>query len=466
MAFMGPGPGRTGTKRPYPTDFSNFGPRLGFAYAIAPKTVLRGGFGIFYQTLGNGGCGCTLGFGGRPGVAQSDGRNPAFQWDGGVPSPSGGTPPFIDPAIGNFLDVDYIGQDFGKAPRVYNWSFNIQHEIKSWLLDIAYVGNRARGLNSTLEYNQVSPQYLSLGGLMTQPITSPDVAAAGYTAPFAGFGNRTLAQSLRPFPQYLFIFDRNSGDGRTWYDSLQTRIERRFGTMQMQASYTWSKSLSSLHFRQIFSQNFNVAAQDNYNLAAEKSYLPFDQPHVFNWLATWELPFGKGQKFLNTSSRAMNLLVGGWNLATAFRYSVPTPIRLQSTNTLANVLFTRDRRVNQIGQDVRGSASRGELDPDNASARWFAPVFANPAQYAFGTAAWYHDDFRQPHQLSENFQKEFSVIPIFDRDVKIRYRADFFNVFNRVDFNVDQNFQSANFGRATGPNLGARIITMGLRAEF
>ncbi|MDX1981113.1 MAG: hypothetical protein SFV51_12655, partial [Bryobacteraceae bacterium] len=471
IVFMGPGAGRTGTKRPYDTDFSNVGPRLGFAYALTSKTVIRGGWGIYYQTLGNGGCGCTLGFGGRPGVAQSDGRNPAFLWDGGLPRPSGGQPPFIDPTIGNFLDVDYIGPDFGRAPRVYNWSFNIQHEVKNLLLDIAYVGNRGKGLNSTLDFNQVAPDRLALGDLLLRPINSPEVQAAGFRAPFEGFGNRSLAQALRPFPQYLFIQDRNTGDGQTWYDSLQARVERRFGGLQTQASYTFSKSLSTLHFRQIFSQNFNVGAQDNYNLQPEKSYLPFDQPHVFNWLFTWDLPFGRGQKFMSGASRAMNLLVGGWNVATAFRYNVPAPIRLQSTNTLANALFTRARKVDQVNQNVRGGASRGDLNPDNASARWFTPgAFVNPAQqFAFGTAAWHHDDLRNPRQLSENFaiQKNFAVVKLSeDQDLKIRYRADFFNVFNRVDFNVDTNFQSPNFGRATGPNLGARIITMGLMVDF
>ncbi|MEZ5399013.1 MAG: carboxypeptidase regulatory-like domain-containing protein [Bryobacteraceae bacterium] len=471
IAFMGPGAGRTGTKRPYNTDFTNFGPRLGFAYALGGKTVIRGGWGIFYQTLGNGGCGCTLGFGGRPGVAQSDGRNPAFQWDAGLPSPSGGTPPFIDPTIGNFLDVDYIGPDFGRAPRVYNWSFNIQHEFKNVLFDVAYVGNRGRGLNSTLDANQVSPDQLALGSLLLQRIDSPAVAAAGFTKPFDAFpGNRSLAQALRPYPQYLNIQDRNTGDGKTWYDSLQVRLERRFGSLQTQVSYTWSKSLSALHYRQIFSQNFNVGAQDNYNLNPEKSYLPFDQPHVLNWLFTWDLPFGKGQKFLGDANRALNLVVGGWNLATAFRYNVPGPVRLASTNTLANALFTRARKVDQVNQGVRGGASRGDLNPDNAAARWFSPgTFANPAQYAFGTAAWYHTNLRNPRQRSENFaiQKNFAVIPISDRqELKIRYRADFFNVFNRVDFNVNTNFQSGDFGRATAPNLGARIITMGLMLDF
>ncbi|HMY73461.1 MAG TPA: TonB-dependent receptor, partial [Blastocatellia bacterium] len=100
LVFAGPGTGRTGTKRFYPTDFSDVGPRVGFAYKATPKTVVRGGFGIYYQTLGNGGCGCNLGFGGPPGNLLADGVNPAVQWDAGLSIPQGAKPPFIDPGFG------------------------------------------------------------------------------------------------------------------------------------------------------------------------------------------------------------------------------------------------------------------------------------------------------------------------------------------------------------------------------
>ncbi|MCP5119246.1 MAG: hypothetical protein GY953_51245, partial [bacterium] len=164
MIFPGSGAGRTGEKRLYPTDWSNVGPRAGFAWRVGPKTVLRGGFGIYYQTLGNGGCGCTLGFSGAPAQVNSDGLNAAFLWDGGIPTPPGFTaPPFIDPTIGNGQNVSYQGPNFGKAPRYLNWSFTIQHEISKFLIDVAYLGNRGSGLNSSLPFNQVDPKHLSLG---------------------------------------------------------------------------------------------------------------------------------------------------------------------------------------------------------------------------------------------------------------------------------------------------------------
>jgi hypothetical protein len=143
LTFAGPGAGRIGEKRFYPTDYKDFGPRIGFAYRLTDRTVIRGGWGIFYQTLGNGGCGCTLGFAGPPTQVNSDGLNGAFAFDGGIPVPANvARPPFIDPTFGNGRDVDYLGPNFGRAPRVQNWSFNIQHQIKEFVIDLAYVGNR------------------------------------------------------------------------------------------------------------------------------------------------------------------------------------------------------------------------------------------------------------------------------------------------------------------------------------
>ncbi|MCB1018937.1 MAG: TonB-dependent receptor, partial [Acidobacteria bacterium] len=180
MAFAGSGAGRIGQKRFYPTDFSNIGPRVGFAYRLDDKTVLRAGWGVFYQTLGNGGCGCTLGFAGPPTQVQSDGINGAFQLSGGIPVPANvARPPFIDPTFGNGRDVDYLGPNFGNAPRYQNWSVNVQRTMGNFLVDLAYVGNRGTGLSSSIPINQVDPKYLTLGSLLRQNINSAEVQAAG-----------------------------------------------------------------------------------------------------------------------------------------------------------------------------------------------------------------------------------------------------------------------------------------------
>ncbi len=471
--FPGSGPNRLGVTRFWPTDYTNLGPRAGFAYQINQKTVLRGGFGIFYEATSNGGCGCTLGANGS--FAQiSDGLNAPFQWDGGIPKPAGyQPPPFLGPSIGNGLSVDYLGPTFGKAPRVYNWSLSLQREIKHFLVEAEYAGNRGRGLNSTVDLNQVNPAYLYLGasGLLQKTITDPAVVAAGFKKPYANFpDNGTLAQSLRPYPQFLNVWSRNSGLGKTWYDAATFKVIRRFGDWQFQASYVRSKTLSLLTYRQIFSQS-QVYPQDNYNLTQPKSYLPFDLPNVFNFLSSYDLPFGNGKRFLGGKNRVVNAVVGNWTVSDTHQYRSGALIALTCPNTLGNgVLFTSSRMCNANGGTLLTGQDRTSLDPNNPNSLYFnAAPFSIPSQFSFGTSSQYNGRFRQPPVLVDNIAlvKQLAIWPKGDgNQLRLQLRADAFNPFNRTNFGVNGTVGNANFGRATGPQYGPRLITMGLRLYF
>jgi hypothetical protein len=469
--FAGSGPNRIGSTRFWPTDHSNIGPRVGFAYQITPKTVLRGGFAIFYEATSNGGCGCTLGANGS--FAQvSDGVSAPFQWDTGIPKPPGyQPPPFLSPSIGNGLSVDYMGPTFGVAPRIYNWSLNLQREVKKFLIEADYTGNRGYRLNSTIDLNQVNPSYLYLGSLLQKTIIAPEVVAAGFKKPYPNFpDNGTLAQSLRPFPQFLNVFSRNSGQGRTWYDAGTVKVQRRFGGWQFQTSYVWSKSLALLTYRQIFSQN-QVYPQDMYNLTQPKSYLAFDLPHVFNFINTFELPVGKGKHFLPNSGRLLNAVVGGWTIADTHQYRVGALIGLTCPNTLGNgVLFTDARMCDANPVPVRTGQSRTSLDPNNPGSIYFnAAAFSVPGQFSFGSSSQYNGHFRQPPVLVDNIAlvKQLYIWPKGDGEkMRLQFSANAFNPFNRTNFGVNGSVGNPNFGRATGPQYGPRIITMIVRLSF
>jgi hypothetical protein len=476
--FYGKGTGRTGQKRPYRTDFSEVGPRLGFSYRLFEKTVFRGGYGIYYQTLGGAGCGCRIGFS-NPITLVSDGLNGALNWDSGIAAPpSFRPPPLIDPAVGNFNSVDVFSDNFGFAPRIHTWSATIQHEIGKYLIDVSYQGNRGRRLNSTLLLNQLPTSRLALGSLLQQRIDSPAAAAAGITKPFASFPNtQTVAQALRPYPQYFDVSEYNAGIGRSWYDSLQTKVERRFGDWQMMGSYTFSKTLGIGHFRQVFNQAFgtagyNVAAQDNYNYNEMKAYQPFDLPHVFNLLLAYDLPMGKGKKFMNSSNFLSNLLFGGWNVSGIARYQAGPLLLVQApANTLGTgVLFTYFKKANVGTGPIQTGIDRGTLDPNNPSTRWLnAAAFTTPGQYQLGNAAQYYGDMRNPPVLDERLaiQKRMRFPVNADRSIDLIYRVDAFNMFNRTAFGgIVGVVGNANFGRPTGPQVGARLITMGLRLDF
>lgn len=474
LVFSGTGPGRTGQKRFYPTDYSNIGPRLGAAYQLGPKTVLRGGWSIYYQGLSSGGCGCRAGFAGSNDLV-SDGRNAVLNWDNGIPlAPGYRPPPIIDPSYVNFQSVQYQGSTAGQAGRIYNWSFNVQHEVKNFLIDVAYQGNRGTRLNSTVDLNQLPASVLSRGSLLSARIDSPAAAAAGVRAPFANFpGGQSVAQSLRPFPQYLSVSSLFAGYGKSWYDALQTKVERRFGTYQLMVNYTWSKSLGNGHFRQVFNQQGGQGSPQDYNnLPDGKSFMPFDIPHVLNILSTFDMPFGKGRKYLSSTNKITNALVSGWTVSSAQVYRKGTLLQLVTPgNPLGNgVLFAPLTKANRSAVPIRTGVERTSLDPNNPTSRFFnTAAFSAAPQFTLGTAAFYHNDFRQPSVFTENLSivKRTTLFETDKNPVVLTYRTDGFNIFNRTSFGgVNGTVGNANFGRPTGPQNGARLITMGLRLEF
>jgi hypothetical protein len=362
------------------------------------------------------------------------------------------------------------------APRIFNWSFTIQHEAKNFLFEAAYVGNRGHGLNSTTYINELPFKYLALGPLLGKNINDPAVVAAGYTQPFAGFaagwgGGATLAQALRPFPQYGTVVDINNGLGRTWYDALQTKVERKFGNLQLMASYVWSKSLSLMTYRQIFSQGSQVQAQDSMNIADAKSLMYFDIPHYVNILTSYRLPIGKGQKFLGGANRWTNAAIGGWTVSGVQVYRSGTLLQVVTAgNTLGSgVLFAPVTKANYTGSPIRTSMGATDMDPNNPNSRYFnygtSAPYTNAPAYNYGTTAMYNPQLRNPWFRNENVSigKDFAFAERF----KLRYRADFINVFNRSDLgNINVTVGNANFGRPTGVMDGGRIISMGARVEF
>lgn len=478
LVFGGNGAGRNGQAYLYPTDYSDVGPRLGLAYKIDSKTVFRGGWGIFYQAIGNGGCSgggaCNPGFA-YTRTINSDGVNPAFQWDTGIPYPSNyQPPPVIDPTYSNGQTVYYMGDHFAKAPRVQNWSATLQRDLKGYLLELGYVGNHGKGLNSLREGNQLPTSELSLGPLLTKNINDPAVVAAGYKQPFAGFATlfgsaATLAQALRPYPQYQSVYTLNSGDGQSWYEALQVKVERRFGAFALMGSYVFSKSLATMHYREIFGTT-TYGAQDAYNISDMKSYLPFDQTNVLNILSSYDLPIGKGKRFLAGSGKALNAIVSGWSVAGAQKYYSGALIRMVSpTNTLGSEIFSQLTKANTTGLPIRTNVSRTDLDPNNPNVRWFNyganSPFVAPAQYTLGSGAVYQSAFRNPPTFSENLSliKQVTFLERF----KLKLRADAYNAFNRTNFgSVNGTIGNTNFGRPTAATNGPRIITLGARLDF
>ena len=150
-------------------------------------------------------------------------------------------------------------------------TFGIQYQLAdNWLLDASYVGSKSTRLaTGVVNYNQVDSRYLSLGELLNRNIADPAVVAAGFTRPYPSF-NGSLAQSLRPFPQYSGLGATNSANfGNMTYNSLQMKVEKQFSQgLFFLSSFTWSKTLTDAS--SALSGFFSTSARDNYNRKAGK----------------------------------------------------------------------------------------------------------------------------------------------------------------------------------------------------
>ena len=203
-----------------------------------------------------------------------------------------------------------------------------------------------------------------------------------------------------------------------------------------------------------------------------KSFLPFDQPHVFNLLFSYDLPFGQGKRFLGKTNMISNALLSGWTVSGIARYNSGSLIQVTTPgNPLAGTIFSTATKANVNNSvPISTGANYRDLDPNNPNVRWFnAGAFSPANPFSLGNAALYYNDFRQPMVASENIGLAKRTI-LFKNDrnpVELLYRADAFNLFNRTRFGgVNGVIGNAAFGRPTGPQVGARAITMGLRLSF
>ncbi|MBI4904672.1 MAG: TonB-dependent receptor [Acidobacteria bacterium] len=455
VRFLGDGPGRDNSRSSFAdTYWKAFGPRFGFAYALNSLTVLRGGYGISYgQGNATGGLRASqhfiYGFNAAPTYASTNaGVTPAFQFDDGFPT-TWPRPPFINPTVQNGSNVNMMGAKDGRPPYFQNFQFSIQRELPGQSsIEAAYVGVKGNRLgNGLINLNQVDPKYLSLGSLLTQSATSAAAVAAGIKVPYTGFTG-SVAQSLRPYPQYLTISNNSNPNGNSTYHSLQTKFTKRLSHgLSVLSAYTWAKSIS----------DGNIAAgggpggQNFYNRRLEKAISTNDVPHVFTIAYTYELPFGKGKRY--------SALLGGWQLNAIQQYQVGKPVLLTANNSLP--IFNSTLRPNLVaGQPLTLDHPNPLGDP------WFnRAAFTAPGSFQFGSAARSYTQLRASNFANESFGL-IKRIAITEK-IALTLRGEFFNTFNRVVFGAPvANVSAANFGRVTSQSNSPRQGLVALRLDF
>ncbi|HVG20801.1 MAG TPA: hypothetical protein VNI02_17270, partial [Blastocatellia bacterium] len=489
------------------TDYSNVSPRLGFAYSFDNKTVMRGGFGLYYAPLLYGFNGANNIAEGTLGYSVSALRTPNGR-QSTVFLRSMPSLPAIDPN-GQFIgatDVDFFDPNF-KTGRTAQWSLDVQRELPAkFAISVGYIGHKGTRLKSNFtRLNALSLDALKLGfPLLTKPLRDVTPAERSYAASvgvplpsspnavFNGF-NGNVAESLRPFPQYGRINNLLESKGESWYNALQIKIDRRYSRgIQFGLSYTFSKLLTNASEDLFGASPIGGVLQNPYDLKSLKTVSPNNAPHVlvFNYLI--ELPFGRGRRFLNEGGVA-DRLVSGWQVGAIHRYQSGLPIAVftsENRDFLDLVGFGGNLRPNLTGQRLTEFLPIGPngttvrvLNPGafaappnyqappttNVTSPAYAAYYANPLRF-FGTASPVLDANHVLPFRSENLSlmKKTRLA----ETLTFEFRAEFFNVFNRHRyFQPNGDIRNPNiFGVSDVINdfniYGPRVIQLGFKLLF
>jgi hypothetical protein len=319
------------------------------------------------------------------------------------------------------------------------------------MVEADYVGVKGTRLGDGLiRPNELSPQYLSLGSLLTSSITSPQAQAAGIPLPYAGFTG-SVAQALRTFPQYLDITNNTNPNGNSTYHALQAKAEKRLShNLTGLVTYAWSKSISDGNVQ----AGGGPGGQTYYNRRLEKSVYTDWVPQSAAISFLYDLPFGNRPGLIGK-------LAGGWTFSGIHTYSSGKPIQLTASNTLP--LFNSTLRPNVVA-GVQRENGLSNFDP--AVNRYINPAaFTVPAPLTLGTAARSYTDLLAPTNLNESWGL-IKRTRLAER-MTLTFRAEFFNIFNRVVFAAPAaNVSNANFGQISGQANAPRQGQISLRLEF
>jgi hypothetical protein len=474
-----------------------FSPRVGLAYRLTDKTVLRAGYGLSYppQTLSQDG----------PNLAAINGAQTfaqnTFRVQSGSPDqvlttvadpvPFGISQPprrNVDPS---FFDGRLI---VAKAPgdplaRVHQWNAAIEQQIgDDAALTLAYAGSAGRNLLmqgfatvSNRNLNQLEDQYLGLGAdALLRQVPNPFFGII--TTPGSVMSRPTVAAGLllRPFPQYDRVLQLDPHAGRSDYHSLQVSFRKRFGSSGLvTAAYTLSRLEANTDSATAFLDEgfiFGGMVQNNRDLDSEYSISAYDIPHNLTVGYTFDLPFGEGRRFLSDAKGVLGALVSGWrvNGITTFRSGTPLGItQIRAGTALSQMgggggffgaqgVFMRPDKVPNC--DVSVSGSRGS----RIDSGWFdtACYAAVPfGDVRFGNAPRIDPDIR----LDPTFNWDVSLGKQFSlpKGARLLFTAEVYNLFNRTRFGAPGNqVGSPLFGLVTAQVNQPRAIQLGVRVDF
>lgn len=479
LAFAGTkwGEASYGARAPEQTYYKAFGPRVGIAYALTPKTVVRTGYGIFYEQAfypgWNGGI-ATDGF--NETVTYNStlgGIQPAFLLQSGFPQ-NFTPPPFINSSFLNGQNApNYRPVDANRRPYTQQWNFTIEQQVgNNGSVSVAYVGNKGTRLLSQINgLNALNPSLLSMGNALNDQFSSGQTVLNGVHIPYAGWVQQmtgcppTVAQALLPYPQYCGnIFGQNENQGNSTFHSLQLTAGKRYsGGLYFLAAYTFSKTLTDADNAQV--TQGAVYAISPFQGNRQKSLSLQDTPQVFSLSSSYQLPFGTGKQFFNSANTFVNALLGGWELNAIFHYNSGQPLAFRSGYCNVPSEFAAACIPSVLPGASPYAQSRGSFDPNaplfNVSS--FTPV--NAFNFYFGDGARVSNlrGFGYTN-LDFGITKNFSITERF----KLQIRGEAFNVLNLHSFqaNFVTDVSSPSFGTWNGGVTSPRNLQLGGKITF
>lgn len=469
LAFPGVG---GNSRRQFDTDKNNFGPRVGLAYTINRKTVLRSGYGIFYPLFTGGASGASAGYAGfqtsTTWLSSLDGMTPLNYLSNAFPKG-------LDMPTGSALGLmTYVGGAIGLTGRdgivdrktttgyMQQWNLNLQRALPgSITLELAYAGSKGTKLSfAGLDLNQLAPQYLQVGVGLNQLVTNPFYGFVSGSGPLTQ-PQVLRSQLLRPYPQFQNLLAFNLDASDSVYHSLQIRAQKQFSKgLTFMVSYSNAKLLND-------SDNIGsgwgqaTSTQNYYNRRADRSLSALDisQRLMINYV--YMLPFGRAKHFGSSWSPWLDRAVGGWQFNGVTTFSKGYPLALTAANTSGSYNLVERPNVNGNNPKLPGGRTT-----DEKLARWFdTSVFSQPAPYTFGNGPRLLPNVRSdgPKNFDMSLFKAFSI----REQMQVEFRAELFNAFNTPRFgNPNMVVGNASFGIVSSQANAARVTQMALKFMF
>jgi len=446
-------------------------PRLGIAYSINDKTVVRGAYSLFYLPTSQRGYGVSTNSGysvGTSFVASIDGVTPVGTISNPFPT---GTIPISGSTLGAATLLGSGVSGFtNDLPLPYNqqWNFGVQRQLPAgFMVNLSYAGSHSVKLPTGFNPNALQFQYYGAAGDQSQVAYLTQLVANPF---YNVIKTGTLAASTVQRQALLAQYPQFTGVGETldvassFYNSLQFSAQKSFSHgFTTLVSYTWSKNLGDANnlvtgFLDVGTPGY----QNNWNRHLEKSVLATDVPHRLVWNGNWELPLGAGKRFGAHLNRWVNGVVGGWQMNGILTVQSGYPLafgvqgaqsfagsRPNFTGTDSNV-YTTGSMTDRLG-GVSGGA--GYL---NASA------FSRPLSFQLGNVPRLTGSVRGPGNRNIDFSM-MKFFPIHER-LKLQLRAEAFNLLNHPIFGgPNTTVGSASFGIISGQSNAPRSIQAAIK---